>query len=86
LKTEYAVLQTLDLISKILVIRGPISYIGIEPRVISGGVISSWDIITGPPDQATEAKETPSAADIVEFLNRVSEVPDSQGHRTGLLL
>ena len=77
-QTEYAVLQTLDLISKTLVIHGPISYIGIEPRVISGGLISSWDIIVGPPDQATEAKETPNATDIVEFLVRVSEVPDSR--------
>jgi tetratricopeptide (TPR) repeat protein len=77
-QTEYAVLQTLDLISKTLVIHGPISYIGIEPRVISGGVISSWDIISGPPDQATEAKEAPNAADVVEFLSRVSKVPDSR--------
>lgn len=77
-QTEYAVLQALDIISKTLVIHGPISYIGIEPRVICEGVISSWDIISGPPDQATEAKEAPNAADVVEFLARVSKVPDSQ--------
>jgi hypothetical protein len=77
-QTEYAVLQTLDLISKTLVIHGTDFLHRIEPRVISGGLISSWDIIVGPPDQATEAKEIPNAADIVEFLVRVSEVPDSR--------
>jgi hypothetical protein len=53
--------------------------VGLLPFLESpGGIVSSWDIVSGPPDQATEAKEAPTAADIVEFLARVSDVPDSR--------
>jgi hypothetical protein len=76
-QTEYAVLETLNLICENLVLARIPAFIGVEPRLTSGAVVAAWDIISGAPEVAAEAKENPNVADVIEFLKRITNSPGS---------
>jgi tetratricopeptide (TPR) repeat protein len=77
-QTNYGVLHSLYLISRALGDPFGSYRLHIEPRVISGVELTSWDLRIEPPDLQVEAKLNPSKEDALQFLERAS-----RAHRAG---
>jgi tetratricopeptide (TPR) repeat protein len=68
---DFAILQSLEMISRALVNPFEQGEFSMEPRIVSGKDVTCWDVQTSPPDTVTEAKLRPKRDEVVEWLDRV---------------
>jgi|HubBroStandDraft_4_1064222.scaffolds.fasta_scaffold01000_9 hypothetical protein len=79
-QVDYAVLQSLDLISKALSMPHIPFAIWMEPRNVEGGTTVAWDLGTEPPAEVCEVKLSPVRHEILAWLGRVAQ--QAQGDAT----
>jgi tetratricopeptide (TPR) repeat protein len=73
---EYAILQSLNLISQHLYEPLKSFAITLEARVVNSQSVTRWDIQIEPPLTVIEAKSNLSRTDFLDFLRRVAETSD----------
>src|SRR5262245_55766967 len=80
-QVDFAVLQALESVSQALVNPLEQREISMEPRLIVGKSVTSWDVRITPPDIVTEAKLRPKREEILEWLDRVETGLQQSGAR-----
>ena len=71
-QVDFAILQVLEAISRVLTNPLVDLQISMEPRVVTGdGNVTCWDVRLSHPERVTEAKLKPKRAEIIEWLDRV---------------
>ena len=76
-----AIFLALEKISEVLAEPTEERHLTIEPRVISGGTVTRWDISVDCPEAVIEAKLNPTRADVLEWLDRINEGSGQSGER-----
>ena len=71
-QVHYGMRQTLDLIAVALVAPHQAASIWVEPRVVTGDDITTWDFGATPPGSLTEAKLSPTRVEIVDWVQRAA--------------
>src|ERR1700721_2414017 len=71
-QVHYGMRQTLDLIAVALVAPHQAASIWVEPRVVTGDDITTWDFGATPPGSLTEAKLSPTRGEIVDWVQRAA--------------
>src|SRR5687768_290156 len=71
-QTRYAVMKSLDLISRSLVVPHKNWAIRIEPRAGSDSSATSWDVGFDPARELIEAKSNPTRPDVLDWLDRIA--------------
>jgi tetratricopeptide (TPR) repeat protein len=77
----YGLCQTLDLIAIALIAPHQAAAIWVEPRVITGEDVTTWDFGATPPGSLTEAKVSPTREEIVDWVHRAAKKA-ADGHAT----
>jgi tetratricopeptide (TPR) repeat protein len=78
---NYAVFKSLDLMSRALSAPHKPWAVRLEPRAVSGGSLTRWDIGIEPPEKFAEAKLNPRRQEILEWLAHVQEAGASYPQR-----
>ena len=78
---NYGVFKALDLMSRALSAPHKPWAIRIEPRAISGGILTRWDLGIEPPEKFAEAKLNPKRQEILDWLNHVRDAGASHRER-----
>lgn len=81
-QVDFAIRHALDAISSALADPLTDFQIAVEPRLVTGGHDTRWDIRRSHPERLTEVKLRPSRLDIEDWLDRVARVTQHDDHVT----